>query len=1031
MTLDFPYSFPTCAKVHTERVVGIRMDDLFLRDLGSLDSMMDSLAGFQASSSPVNSSAAAQQAAAGIQLERPGSTTSSVLAGLALGSPTTAFPAAGPGSFGAPRVGRRSAHQVSFVPIATAASPAAEEPPLAALSSAPALMTTPGGGSGTPSLEPAAASGSAPTPLFTPNPHPVIPAGGPSWLDGDEDVPAVRAEPSPAVAVPPDTQRPSPSVSSSQQLPPLSVPGSVAPAAAIATKGEGHAVTTVAAAAHPKETELSLLTPDERLKHEERLLLAELFALDRQLEASDAELRTLAAKVQTELAATDTTLITKQLQCSRAAEELAASRKSFQASAAARRKQIEASSAEELSTMMESATAAASAQLNRQLQSLELELESSQQNARTLEKHMELLLLDGAFTEQGVYARLTSADTIPEKLASSMDIISAFVEKQLTKARDKIQTIIREETTAAIGSIWNERNIQLQKDSIERRVAFGDFLHESLQVWIDFSASRSEEKHQRRRNLHLELSEAGRKLRTKAVDRNTEAQRAVMQRIEQDSKAFTQIYAESMSLIQTKCRAIEASDEVVAAQQQRDMAHRLATDKRIADKILADELEAVALRWRREEQIMQTETMQQSVNALQAARERCEELVAGPLSRSEALRAHVTELTSAERLRQKDLLADPSAAATTLRKGTIETGEAFHVRQLLQEKEHVLAQLMAEISAGRQAIQQDYERCGKIRQTLERKISQLVSGISEARCTVQGGLGRCDMIRTSWEKEHRALLSRGHELIVDCRSTDAASAQAGSDRGGCGNSQEGFRATAPVQHPLLESLILVALTIRDKLHALFENFERQHRDRMALLRHQNISDAMALEHYDKVSAAWNALFNQLSSMNAQGSELATKQVAVTVESAKFQIERDMLEVEKKTLAKSIMKLSEASDRLRQESEAALAERDKKVAQLRAMHREQDEMWAEQMRLAQLQSDLRHRQDEVHRQDVALAEKTAMAQAAALRSASATAADLPRPGKNHHARVALAQVAGPNSIGVGSSVLHEPDQLPGA
>ena len=1075
------------------------MDDPFLRDLGNLDTVMASLL----SSQPTSSGTSGAIAAGGVPqpLDRPGSTTSSVMAGLGLGSPMTgSFPgntfghafstpaaaaaSATSGAVGA-RVGRRSQHQVSFVPIADStagqhhahqqieASPAALAfaetaqmpspvvvPPSVAVQSTPGLATphtlAPSGD--VTSSQPAAAphQKAAPTPLFTPNPV----ADVPSWLDGDGGgLPsASTAEIPSGLASQPAVTPSARNAASSPQDHQTVIPTVTAPTGSIAASPTSIAPSAsrlaAASSIFPPAAELS---PAEQLKREERELLSELYAIDRQLETTDTELRTLTMKVQSEIAVADTNLITKQQQSQAKAEELAASRKSFQASVAARRRQIENSASEELSSLTSSITSNTSDQFSRQAAALNQELAAAAQAVKTLEGQRDVLLLDGAFSEQGVYTRLSSSETIEQKLSNGLQLIDQFVDRQLSMARTKIQSMIRLETTATIGAIWNERTIMLQDESTTRRLAFGDFLHESLEKWIEFSAGRSDEKRRLQTGIKNELVCAGQKLRANAIARNEAAQQAVLQRIANDARAYDQLYRESMMLLQTRSSAVFSSDDVIAAQQTRDMEYRLGTDKRISDKMLSDELETSKQKYVREEQLHQLETTQQSVKALEEAKERCLQLVEGPSSRIHALDRHIAELCSAEQQRQRDLdEMDDDPFGHRLNKDTMNrhkkattarNDEHDHLRQLLRDKEHVLSQLVAEVAAGRQALDHNVERCGKIRQQIERRLSMLVSGISEARCTVQSGLGRSEMIRLSWEKEHRAMLSRGHELIVredsavastsspgsganGGRSTMMTGVDEGQDRGG---NAVAFRSTEPVQHPLLESLILVAQNIRDKLLGLFDAMEKVHSDRMALLRHQNISDATTLEHYEKVSCGWNNLFAQLSSVSSQSSEVANKQVAVTVECAKLQIEQELLAQEKSSIASAIAKLSDAAERLRLESDAALQERDRKVAQLKRIQEEQAEISLEQGRLAQLQSDLRHRQDEVHRQEVSLSEKVGLVAAAAQRTgiltnhASAAVANA-KMSSSVAQRIPLSQVIGPNNsrggAGGGGEAQHQ-------
>ena len=212
-------------------------------------------------------------------------------------------------------------------------------------------------------------------------------------------------------------------------------------------------------------------------------------------------------------------------------------------------------------------------------------------------------------------------------------------------------------------------------------------------------------------------------------------------------------------------------------------------------------------------------------------------------------------------------------------------------QKLISEREEVVSQLHAHISAQRTALENDWARLGSSYTELQELASALSRVSVDGRAVVAAGAQKVDVVRCQWEKEHR-------EQLSDFTKSEPFTAE-------------------EIRAGIVFELCCALRGLQDKLHML-ANTRNTHQQRLV-----SVQDAMLQQQSNaaRINASILSKYEEIAKLVAA---VESKQLQATQEAKALQQERAALEAQQGAFLSDAAQLKQKSTALQMAS-ATVAE----------------------------------------------------------------------------------------------------------
>jgi hypothetical protein len=676
------------------------------------------------------------------------------------------------------------------------------------------------------------------------------------------------------------------------------------------------------------------------LEEQERELLIEIQGVENMLAISDERCSIAQHRQERDIVDLETQLILRRGELNEQRASIETKRTMYRQKAKQREMDIRQQATDELNAIRESIEEEVARRGKGLTQSIEESIAATEKSVAKLAEQKELLLLNGAFTAQGIFAAIHDASTVEDKLVQGLGLIQRYVNHHLSLIRERIVDIIRRETTAAAHAVWEQHKKLAQHEAEVRRESFIDFLKSSLDRFAAFTTERDEKRESLLLSFREKAAQQGESMRKSLGLRCEAMQQESLRQIEDQSKKFSLHVEESMKFMAAKENSVIASDAVVAQQQVNELLHRCEAQFNIQQHLLQAQKERIENMLKQMEAVAATPIPPPLHPGARTPTDVALQLSQQSAQIEQKLQEQIAR--QKQRVLLMQLGPDEPGVRMTSAIMTVETDEERHLVSLVRERTAVLEDLSRCVGAEAEHLDVDRRRCDAIRLQVGVLLDDLMRLVQDNRLMQHSEQTRIDAIRNRWEAEHRQCLSAGHRLEGD---VDEGSASIG------------------FIHPFLQGLLEASSTVAKRAMAVAEHTSKHAKESRGIRRGLQEDLQQGTEKHEAVHDAWVRLYDALLKMNCALQNLADEEVKLIIEEGKKKLEEDLLAGQRAALSGEIESLAEHSKRVQEECEEALEQKSIQIHELRRLESEQQKMAVEQRKLSVLQSDLLHRQRE--------------------------------------------------------------------
>ena len=652
----------------------------------------------------------------------------------------------------------------------------------------------------------------------------------------------------------------------------------------------------------PKHHPTELVDPTVE---EERSLLSELFALEDELSRMQRTVRDGETKYQTELMVAETERAQKQLVLSELEFELSHKRKQLDEHSQQHRLHVIKSHEADLLELPSEVERLNGDRWSRQERLLDAEVHVAAAAVEKAEKDRALLLLNGTFTTEGIYAQLESETTLEEKMAKAITIIEVFVERSRAALLRDICQKLRGLTVEVSHEVARVRAAELAAEASDRQHTFAKFLDASLTTAMKFLEERAKRRFDSVQNYRNELKHGMEGLRAEARKRIARGQQTLTDVFAQHTTKALQQRSEATRLLDLRFDSDVQFDASVFCNQEKDVMHRLDANVAVLKQLQSAEIDHAKER----------------SHAFKA-------LNAEAVGRSEV----IAELRRSFGAMSEDMFSRLKQLQLNTESEIQETARQTSVR-LDTCRHETLSQLVSTLIVESDRLAVDHSRTCEVLTATVDAVEGRALELRDHWLTVHQLTERSQQKRTIWEKEHRDMLSKGcnegHDYDI---------------------------------HFL--ALQTVGDKIKSNIAVVLERFQSQRRDLRKLEDARNSESREMWSQVEQLQDEWVKLYEKLLEAISTSNAVGQQHVAVGAEAAKRELEVSTLQAERAAIEEHSRLLHEQRSLL--EAESVKADQQRRIAEstLRALQDEMEVLTKEQMKLAGFQSDVQHRFKEI-------------------------------------------------------------------